>query len=74
MSRQALILSRRQTQHRGSENWLDVSVPHTEHFTFLLSLSAVSERTACSRISGGITGSGLVCGLRLMSSSNAFSE
>jgi hypothetical protein len=59
LSRQALIFKRRQTQHNGSPVPSEVSAPHTEHFPDFLRLSDMSDRLACSRISGAITGSDL---------------
>ena len=59
MSRQALIFRRRQTQHKGSPEPSEVSAPQTEHFAGFLRLSVASDRLACSRISGAITGSDL---------------
>lgn len=66
MSRQALILRRRQTQQSGSSPAITVSAPHTEHFATFLRWSAVIDRFACSRISAGITGSALGCTFRLI--------
>src|SRR5579863_1762640 len=65
-SRQALIFSRRHTQHSCSAPPAGVSAAHTTHLTGALPRSVASERFAFSRISGEITGSGLTCSLRLM--------
>ena len=59
MSRQALIFSRRQTQHNGSPGPVEVSAPQTEHLTGFFSRSADSDCLACARISGAIAGSDL---------------
>jgi ATP-binding cassette, subfamily F, member 3 len=66
ISRQALILSRRHTQHNGSAAAMVVSAPQTEHLTALLKRSGEMARFACSRISAGTTGSDLGCAFRLM--------
>jgi hypothetical protein len=66
ISRQALILRRRQTQHSGSATPVAVSAPQTEHRTAFFNPSGEIDRFACSRISGEITGSGFVCTFRLM--------
>jgi hypothetical protein len=58
-SRQALILSRRQTQQRPSEEFGATSVPQTEHFAPRLMVSGVAERFAFSRISLCTTGAWL---------------
>src|SRR5580700_6992407 len=59
MSRQALIFSRRHTQHNGSPGPPEVSAPQTEHLPGFLSRSVTIDSLACSRISGAITGSDL---------------
>ena len=66
ISRQALILRRRQTQQSGSPEALAVSPPHTEHFAGFFNRTGEMERFACSRISGGTTGSAFGCNFRLM--------
>ncbi len=66
MSRQALVLRRRHTQHRGSFEFPLVSAPHTEHFTTFFILSVDTESLACSSSSAGTTGSLLGCDLRLI--------
>jgi|ERR1700683_4479493 hypothetical protein len=59
MSRQALIFSRRHTQHKGSPGPPEVSAPQTEHLPGFFSRSVTIDSLACSRISGAITGSDL---------------
>src|ERR1017187_8201525 len=66
ISRQALILRRRHTQHNGSVAAMVVSAPQTEHLTTLLRRSGEMARFACSRISTGTTGSDLGCAFRLI--------
>jgi hypothetical protein len=69
MSRQALIFKRRQTQqtqHNGSLPKALVSLPQTEHLQSFLRRSGETDNFACSRISAGITASGLGCSFRLM--------
>jgi hypothetical protein len=66
ISRQALILRRRHTQHSGSVAAIAVSAPQTEHLTALVRRSGEMARFACSRISAGTTGSDLGCAFRLI--------
>jgi hypothetical protein len=66
MSRQALILRRRQTQHSGSEPAIAVSAPQTEHLVVFFRRSVEIDCFACSRISGAMIGSGFGCALRLI--------
>jgi len=60
ISRQALIFSRRQTQHNGSALTSGVSLPQTPHFVTFLRLSVEIERLASSSIPAGTTASGFV--------------
>ena len=66
MSRQALILRRRHTQHSGSEPATAVSAPQTEHFVVFFRRSVEIDCFACSRISGAMMGSDFGCTLRLI--------
>ena len=66
ISRQALTLRRRQTQQSGSVDPIVVSAPQTEHKTTFFRRSVEIDCFACSRIWGGMTGSGFGCILRLM--------
>ena len=66
ISRQALIFSRRQTQHKGSAATMVVSAPQTEHLTALVRRSGEIARLACSRISAGTSVSGFGCAFRFM--------
>ncbi len=68
ISRHALILSRRQTQHRGSGAAIVVSAPQTEHLTAFVKRSGEIARFACSRISAGTTASGFSCAFRFIRS------
>src|ERR1700722_5016026 len=67
ISRQALILSRRHTQHSGSSPALIVSALQTEHLVAFLIRSAETARFASSRSSGGtgISSAPLTVGARL---------
>lgn len=56
MSRQALILRRRQTQQSGSEPVPGASAPHTVHLESFFNRSGKAERLACSRSSAGTMG------------------
>src|ERR1700683_3660672 len=67
MSRQALIFSRRHTQHKGSPGPPEVSAPQTEHLPGFFSRSVTIDSLACSRISGAITGSDLGGNFRFIS-------
>jgi len=73
ISRQALILRRRQTQQSGSLDTVEVSAPQTEQTGGFLSRSGEKARFACSRISGDTTTSGLICGFRFISPPALFS-
>src|ERR1022692_2014602 len=66
ISRQALILRRRQTQQRGSLATVEVSAPQTEQIAGFFRRSGENARFACSRISGGTTISGFPSVFRLI--------
>ena len=73
ISRQALILSRRQTQHSGSlPPKTIVSAAHTEHFAAFLKRSVDIDCFACSSISAGTTGSDFICNLRFITTQSAY--
>src|SRR6266852_2414781 len=75
MSRQALILRRRQTQQSCSAAASVTSAPQTVHLVTLLALSGEMDRLACSRISGETIGpAGLGGALRLIEDSINISE
>ena len=66
MSRQALILRRRHTQHSGSLPPVEVSPPQTVQRAGFFSRSGEMASFACSSISAGTTVSVFGCALRLM--------
>lgn len=67
ISRQALILSRRQTQQSCSlDASTRVSAPHTEHLQAFFKRSGEMDCLACSSISAGMTGSGFGCNFRFI--------
>jgi hypothetical protein len=66
MSRQALILRRRHTQHSGSELAMAVSAPQTEHLAAFFRRSVEIDCFACSRISAAMIGSVFGCAFRFI--------